>query len=387
MTPTDDFTKFRCDIKLGVCVETHDDCKFGDIDASVVPTEKCSKYYSPNAIHEVRDDTGLAYFTYGREVTSSDLQCKAGIFDSTEKKYARDCTTSQDCTRCGKHTNIRAGVCGDDNVCQYDKVNFDLKDLNGPNNECLRTVISFTFNDVLHKSTQGKQNTLGCEYGPHTSASGHTPLYMSSQIGSCKVLHAGTPEAQDNSVSGSVQFKKYDLSSNTFLAATESESATAYAEVDAFVQKQDYTYNTHPEATPRGEETTLTPGSGACTLASFTEIGTSDLCAKMCWDNLGCTHFTHGTSSKNCKLCVELPAAPTASDIAYKLEYDRWDYDVRFDVKTGQSALFGDQTNINAKYDEVLLCSNQGACDFTTGLCTCEDGYYGDACNRKYEAI
>merc|ERR1712100_828406 len=107
---------------------------------------------------------------------------------------------------------------------------------------------------------------------------------------------------------------------------------------------------------------------------------------------LGCQKFTHNAVSLTCRTCTgtATKSSTNAQDITYELRSAKIQFKVPADNVARQNVPYGykdGEVALYSSYDEVVVCSNQGKCNFDTGICTCEDGYTGGACNRKNEHI
>jgi len=380
-------TSFFCDLKNYQCVESvYADCSVS------TPTDTCTKHFSPDGIYELDNGSG-AKFRYGRLTTAADRMCRAGLFSEDSQRWAKKCTTDDDCTRCGLYTNIKGGVCDSTTkVCVRDKTNFKFDDVSGTaNSACDTVVFAIKFEDTKHMSTQGKQHLLNCNYGTHTNLDGHSPKFDSSKILSCQVMYAGIPEFQEVDDSGANIDKAINLDSMSFAIATNVTRTNSMISIDKMVAAQNFMYVINPQA----DLQSLNPATSTeCNVVgtTTTSVSTKALCAKKCHETLGCQKFTHNAVSLTCRTCTgtATKSSTNAQDITYELRSAKIQFKVPADNVARQNVPYGykdGEVALYSSYDEVVVCSNQGKCNFDTGICTCEDGYTGGACNRKNEHI
>jgi len=353
---------------------------------------------------------GWAY--WGRRLSSFERSCHIGKFESSRVSYAVACTDDSHCTRCGGWTNVKAGICDiTSGICTFDnsvaRAAGTAPDLEGgfPFNKfgynsaaadasicgtapdcgaghvgglagvtvdygvgvaapaivqkngaqtkesgpyslmsagnivafnavCKSTAFIIKFSD---NANSGSNNLLEVSTGDKdTYAAGASPLYRSEGVSTNGVFHAGLPNLADGNTgiidkgtpSNSVQISN---TLNIDLGSVASPGANP-------------TYGLQPAAS-----CIVPPAAGF---------------NARCFDGDRINAFA---AAQN----VVLRSLEGNQEDAPKL------------VKPGKGVYSTEELKVlenNPSYDEVLQCSNQGACGYSTGLCTCANGFTGDNC-------
>lgn len=391
-------TKFRCDNKISRCVETSKQAAECSLKT---PTSTCEKYFSPDGLYELRGDvadTGATNFYWGRLVTAADVMCRAGLFPENSQRWAKSCNTDIDCARCGLFTDIRGGKCDTTKkVCVRDQsttAKYDFNSISGTSNSACDTVVfAVKFNDRKSLSTQGIQKLLRCGFGKHTSLDGHSPKYESGKIKSCTVIHAGIPEFHLEGEGDKKVDYVLDLDTMKFKVSSTLTRSNSMIAIDTAVTKANYVQTIDPDA--KATAVQLSIGDVCATPnGPDSQASTKELCAKKCYETLGCSTFMHNQVSQICRICQgtakTTPVSPNLNEILYKTSYVAQSFQVPNDVQQRQNLIYGHAVGTvapYAKYQQPQTCSNQGQCNFDTGVCVCDDGYSGDACNRKNDNI
>ena len=332
-----------CDVDIQACVETNSDCEYIDgVDEFTL--NNCALNFEIDGLYRPNEDTDSdgtvdAYY-WGHRLTSFERNCQAGKFSSTDTKYALPCTTDADCVPCAGWTQVTNGLCSTDGVCasQYEvgpsidnsisEIVTPLDNTNVDGNQLGCSVATFVikFSD---SSTPGVQSDLQCTIS-NTDADepGASPMYRSAGLHACEVTHIGVPAFTD----GKIQDPN-----------TAGES-TINNELELCVQVGDDTLTTSMIAAADCTGATIWQDA-----LSMTEINN-----RVALDNGNVQSVEGG----------EYPLSPS------------------FVVSGTDEIYTSDEIDnkLSATYDVAMPCSNKGACDYSTGICQCQSGYTGSAC-------
>jgi len=210
------------------------------------------------------------------------------------------------------------------------------------NAKCRTAVLLIKFSDAANA---GVQNLLEVTADDEdTDADGAAPKYRSSGLKSLGVEHVGMPDYQLGS-QGS-----YAIGGSSQSYAVEIPTAIGAAQglkVDMVRSEQLNTAGTAFESAWAAAQTTFSVFTYE-TLNNYAEVQTLNL------------ESYEGDKEDAPKLAASGKAVYTAEEIGA--------------IST-------------ASYDEVLQCSNQGACGYDTGMCTCASGFTGEACGTQVSFV
>jgi len=380
----------------------------GSVNANVIITTAAIK--TATSIDLSTYSKGWAY--WGRRLSSFERSCHIGKFESSRVSYAVACTDDSHCTRCGGWTSVRAGICDRDNgVCSYDSNAARLAGgaplLGG----------GFPFNKFGYNSA-GKSV---CGDPATTCGAGHEDGTAGASSTSHGVGEAATLITQKNGAE-TKEGAAYSLMSAANIAAFNAVCKSA-AFIIKFSDNANSGSNNLLEVST-GDKDTFAAGasplyrSDGVSINGVFHAGLPDLAD----GNTGI--IDKGTTSNSAKIsntfnidlgskassgddpsyglkaaasCIVPPAAgynarcfdgdrinafAAAQNVVLRsLEGNQEDSPKL--VKPGKGVYSTEELKVlenNPTYDEVLQCSNQGACGYSTGLCTCASGFTGDNC-------
>jgi hypothetical protein len=343
-----------CDVDIQACVETDlTACVYVDGDAEFATGTDCAINFEIDGLYRENEDSDGdnspdAYY-WGHRLTSFERNCQAGKFSSSDSKYAQPCATDADCVPCAGFTRVTNGLCdGNTNVCSsYNTVSGAVADgvtaivtpsgatVDDVELGCSLATFIIKFSD---ESTQGVQNDLICTIdNANSNNAGAAPKYTSDGIAACDVTHIGVPAFSDGNM----------------LDATEaSEVAT-----DNLLQL-----------------CVSVDGTGGINSLATSMIASGD-----------CT----GDYSRSMDMDA-INAQVQADDGDVKsIEGDQYPTSPSFERSLTVS-VYTDEEIANAltlNFDTAMPCSNKGSCDYSTGICTCSDGYTGSSCGTAISYV
>lgn len=329
-----------CDVDIQACVETESACMYVDGDTEFT-TNNCALNFEIDGLYRPdgdADSSGVADYMWGHRLTAFERNCQAGKFAPTDTKYALPCATDADCVPCAGWTQVTNGVCDTTaGVCasQY-SVNgaiansiTDLANAGAAFNDEACGIATFIVK-FTDESTPGVQNDLECTITNHdATAAGASPMYESSGLNDCTVTHIGVPAFTDGKTLDGAQAAETVISNElSFCYETDGTTLT----------------------TSLVEAASCTGGSEfsqAFDMAAINE--------RVSIDNGNVESVEGG----------EYPVSPTFVVSGVDLVYTEEEID----------------NKLTSSYSTPMPCSNQGACDYTTGDCQCASGYSGAACD------
>jgi len=287
--------------------------------------------------------------------------------------YTLACASDQDCRKCGGWTSVVSGVCNTAGVCSSlgtvtaagtegvgvtntgniatnQEALFPLTaanlamtdaDLIAFNAACRTTVLMVKFSDAANA---GKQNILKVvANNEDTNSPGASPKFRSAGVRSMGVVHAGIPDFQAGRVG-----RPGEVQDNTIVLVVPTAEGVAAG-------------------------------------------GTMQMQAKWGLDDAqpGMLEPQNADSSLQTVFTLEsLNAYPAVQNLVLEaFEGDKEDIPkqvlVNKKIYTEEEIL----AVSGASYDEVLQCSNQGACGYDTGLCTCASGFTGESCGTQVSFV
>jgi len=304
---------------------------------------------------------------WGRRLTSFERACHVGKFDPTKVAFAGACAIDSDCTRCGGWTQVVSGVCKSGKCASLSDAAADLTKTDKVGNgyyadasgksapfpyvsaTAAPKTVTDKFNAVCRTAlfgvkfsaagTPGVQNLLEVTTGDaDTAMPGASPLYVSSGLTSMGVVHAGIPDFVQGRENTEAQYAK---------GSSRPKDYTLYLKEKTSIQMWD-------RDTCAAAQTTANSGAKDVQCLDFDHI---NFLAKAQSFNL---QSYEGDQEDVPKIVVTNKAVYTTEEI---------------------------NTRTSANYDEVLQCSNQGACGYDTGLCTCASGFTGDSCGTQVSFV
>jgi hypothetical protein len=188
------------------------------------------------------------------------------------------------------------------------------------------------------ESTQGVQNDLICTIdNANSNNAGAAPKYTSDGIAACDVTHIGVPAFSDGNM----------------LDATEASEVTTDNLLQLCVSVD---------------------GTGGINSLTTSMIASGD-----------CT----GDYSRSMDMDA-INAQVQADDGDVKsIEGDQYPTSPSFERSLTVS-VYTDEEIANAltlNFDTAMPCSNKGSCDYSTGICTCSDGYTGSSCGTAISYV
>lgn len=332
-----------CDVDIQACVETHTtECVYVDGDTEFTDNN-CALDFEIDGLY--RDDTDAdsddavdAYY-WGHRLTSFERNCQAGKFAPTDTKYALACTVDADCVPCAGWTQVTNGLCnGDTGMCD------SLVAVDGPSDRGITDLVTPVDKDTIDddktacgvatfvikfsdESTQGVQNDLACTItNTDATMAGASPMYRSSGLDACEVTHIGVPEFLDGSI----------LDNDAAEVEVENELSLCYLVEDAMLS------------------TSMVAAADCTGALDFAgAFSMTDINDQVSLDNGNVVSVEGG----------EYPDSPSF-------------------VISGVDAVYTiEELTQRPSYDTAMPCSNKGACDYSSGMCDCQSGYTGAACN------
>jgi hypothetical protein len=348
---------------------------------------------------------GWAY--WGRRLSSFERSCHIGKFESSRVSYAVACTADSHCTRCGGWTNVKAGICDSSlGICTYDNPNQHAGELGG----------GFPFNKFGYDSAA----ELGVCGAPVTCGSGKSDGTAGVEA-SHGVGEVAKMEIQKNGA------KTKEGGAYSLMSATNIAAFNAVCKSAAFIIKfsdnansgsnnifevstgdQDtYAAGAAPLYRSAGVQTNAVFHSGLPDLADGNtgkiDKGTpsnSEEISNTFNIDLGSKATSSASATYGLRAAASCVVPPATSFNSHCFDGDRINAfaaaqnvvlrslegnqeDSPKLVKPGKGVYSNEELKVlenNPAYDEVLQCSNQGACGYSTGLCTCASGFTGDNC-------
>ncbi len=318
-----DTARLLCDANMLQCVETdRGACAVVDGKAEFHDSN-CARGFEPNGIYQ--DSAGDRF--WGRRLGAADRSCHVGNFPAQDAHYAQACDSDDDCVRCFPWSQVRNGVCREGHCGVSD----EYRAVMGQDavNECRVASWSVKFTSQQNLGTQG---LFGCTSGAaETMSSGASPAFLSAGLASCQVLRTGIPEW-------------------SFTEAGGGESHLCF-ETD-------------------GASLRTTAGF---VLAATAAAGDYDACYRLSSPDDMVDDIGLVTADQNAVVRAVEPVASTT------------DWTVLNGIFYPDDPMFTEEEVAvveDAVYDEVLPCSNEGACT-AAGTCACRDGFQGSSCENR----
>jgi hypothetical protein len=330
-----DTNRLLCDANMLQCVETdRTACAVVDGKAEFRGGARCALGFEPNGVYE--DSAGDKY--WGRRLGAADRACHVGNFPPGDPHFARACESDDDCVRCAAWSQVRNGVCREGRCGVSDEyravMGQDAAD------ECRVASWSVKFTSARNLGTQG---LFGCTFGvAETASSGASPAFLSAGLASCQVLRTGIPEWSFSADAGS---------------ASQVNNATGVVEAHLCYETD--------AASLRTTASFVLPETAAS--------GDYDACFRLVSPDDMVDDIRYVTADQSAVVRAVEPVASTT------------DWTVLNGIFYPDDPVFTDEEVAvveDAVYDEVLPCSNEGACT-AAGTCACRDGFQGSSCEKR----
>lgn len=340
-----------CDVDIQACVETDTAaCVYQDGALEFETGTDCAINFEIDGLYREdvdtdTDDTPDAYY-WGHRLTSFERNCQAGKFSSSDSKYAQPCGSDADCVPCAGFTRVTNGVCDTvAGVCSsfntvHTPVTNGVTAIVTPtgatvdDNElgCSLATFIIKFSD---ESTQGVQNDLICTIdNADSNSAGAAPKYTSAGIAACDVTHIGVPAFSDGNM----------------LDATSATEQTTDNLLELCINVDSDSLTTSMIA------------NADCTGGDYARPMDMDAINAQIQDDDGDVKSIEGDQY------------PTSPNFERSLTV----------------SVYTDEEIANAltlNFDTAMPCSNKGSCDYSTGICTCSDGYTGSACGTAISYV
>jgi len=324
-----------CDVDIQACIETDTtNCVYQDGIAEFATGTDCAENFEIDGLYRPDEDAdnnnAVDAYYWGHRLTSFEKNCQQGKFSPSDTKYALACATDADCHACAGWTGVKNGVCNN-LVCGSlvdapvpNIVTHGITDIvAGANDDCGVATFIVKFSDA---STQGLQNDLVCTIdNTDASSAGASPMYRSTGLVDCEVSHIGVPAFTDGKI----------------LDATSATEVDINNELDFCIA-----------ITGEDLETSLTSD---CTGATSNDaLSMTDINTQVAAQNGNVLSVEGG----------EYPTSPTFVITNTDAVYTQDEID----------------NKLTLSFATAVPCSNKGACDYATGICSCSDGYTGPSC-------